>query len=620
MRNLVALVLILSCSFNLNAQSDFEVFEASISDLQAALNSGQVTSVQLVEKYLARINAYDKQGPRLNSLIRINEEALQDAVDLDRERSTSGSRGMLHGIPVIVKDNYNTTTMPTTGGSVSLASFVPTANATQVEKLLAAGAIVLAKSNLHEFAFGITSISSLLGQTRNPYDPRRVPGGSSGGTGSAVAASFGAVGMGSDTCGSIRIPSAFNNLVGLRPSKGLSSIYGVMPLSHTQDVAGPLARNTTDLAIVLDAVMGFDPSDEATQLMQNRAVFSFVEQLDSVSLRGLRIGKLTSYFERGSGQVTRVIDDALEQLESAGVEIIEFEIPDLDSLLSGSGLIGHEFRNDLNQYLAMFSDANITLADIVDEGLFHDAVQGALTRSRNAEFDEDAYQTAFARRQVLQEAIERVMIEQQLDAIAYPTIGELQVFTGESQGGSNCSVSANSGLPAISLPAGFTNSGLPVGMELLGRLLSDAQLVSIAHQFEKLSDMRQAPSTTPPLINGRAPFLKGGGVSISLDDLLIDVSLNFETATNLLRFQVNNNTQDLRDLYALTLVIDDDDIAGPNDPVAYNLIGPATESAEGEIFASPALREAIMNNKLYFRVFGAGAPDSGMSGSIEFGP
>jgi hypothetical protein len=354
--------------------------------------------------------------------------------------------------------------------------------------------------------------------------------------------------------------------------------------------------------------------------MQNRAVFSFVEQLDSVSLRGLRIGKLTSYFERGSGQVTRVIDDALEQLESAGVEIIEFEIPDLDSLLSGSGLIGHEFRNDLNQYLAMFSDANITLADIVDEGLFHDAVQGALTRSRNAEFDEDAYQTAFARRQVLQEAIERVMIEQQLDAIAYPTIGELQVFTGESQSGSNCSVSANSGLPAISLPAGFTNSGLPVGMELLGRLLSDAQLVSIAHQFEKLSDMRQAPSTTPPLINGRAPFLKGGGASISLDDLLLDVSLNFETTTNLLRYQVNNNTQDLSDLYALTLVIDDDDIAGPNDPVAYNLIGPATESAEGEIFASPALREAIMNNKLYFRVFGAGAPDSGMSGSIEFGP
>ncbi len=622
MRNLIALLLILSGSLSLNAQNEFEVFEASITELQAALDSGQVTSVQLVEKYLARIEAYDKKGPRLNSLVRINQNALRDAANLDNERRTTGTRGLLHGIPVIVKDNYNTTSMPTTGGSVSLADFVPSVNATQVDKLLAAGAIVLAKSNLHEFARGITSISSLVGQTRNPYDPRRVPGGSSGGTAAAIAASLGAVGMGSDTCGSIRIPSAFNNLVGLRPSKGLSSIYGIMPLSHTQDVAGPLARNTTDLAIVLDAVLGFDVRDEATQIMQGLPEFNFYHQLESVSLQGLRIGKLTSYFERGDGRVTRVIDDTLEQLEGAGVEIIEIEIPELNSLTSRSGLIGHEFRNDLDQYLAMFSNdtlgAGSTLAAIVSQGLFHEAIQGALTRSNTATFNEEAYQIAYGLRQELRDTLELVMTEQRLDAIVYPPIGEVQVFTGESQPGNNCRISANSGLPAISLPAGFTNNGLPVGMELLGSMLSDARLVAIAYQIENIADTRQAPSTTPPLVNGRVPLPRQASLTVNEGNIRLEANLSFEIDTNLLRYQVLNSSPELGDLYALTLLIDDDDIAGPNDPIANNLIGPATASAEGDIFASPALRQAITENKLYFRVFGQGVPESGVTGLVPF--
>ncbi|MEO7359204.1 MAG: amidase family protein, partial [Gemmatimonadaceae bacterium] len=203
------------------------------------MSEGRTNSLQLVEAYLARIAAFDARGPALNSMIRINPQARADARRLDAERRAGKVRGPMHGVPVILKDNYNTSDMPTSGGSLALANHQTTDDAFVVKRLRDAGAIILGKSNLHELAAGITSISSLGGQTRNPYDPRRCPGGSSGGTGAAIAASFAAVGWGSDTCGSIRIPSAFGSLVGLRPTQGLVSRVGIMPLSHTQDIAGP---------------------------------------------------------------------------------------------------------------------------------------------------------------------------------------------------------------------------------------------------------------------------------------------------------------------------------------------------------------------------------------------
>jgi len=388
------------------AQTDFDVFESSISQIQSALQQGQISSTDLVTQYLARIEAYDKQGPALNSIIRINPAALELAASLDAERQRSGARSLLHGIPIVVKDNYNTSTMPTTGGSVALANFRPLVNATQVDKLIAAGAIILAKTNLHEFAYGITTVSSLLGQTRNPYDIRRVPGGSSGGTGAAVAASFAAFGLGSDTCGSIRIPAAFNNLIGLRPSKGLSSIYGVMPLSHTQDVAGPLARSAEDLAIVLDIVKGIDANDSATAVLNSRSLPNFQDQLTGIDLNGLRLGKLDSYLQRADSDVRRVIETALQWYQEQGAEIIDVEIPELGALLSASGLIGHEFRVDLNQYLSQFMSEDVRkLGDIVDLGLFHQAVQVALTRSRDRQRNEDSYQLALTARVELREAI-----------------------------------------------------------------------------------------------------------------------------------------------------------------------------------------------------------------------
>jgi Asp-tRNA(Asn)/Glu-tRNA(Gln) amidotransferase A subunit family amidase/glycerophosphoryl diester phosphodiesterase len=474
--------------------------EQSILVLQQQLATGALTSAQLLDYYLARIQAYDQQGPALNTLITLNSAARAQAQQLDEERQRSGPRSLLHGIPVVIKDNYNTIDMPTTGASQSLADFIPDEEATQVKKLRKAGAIIVGKTNLHEFAYGITSISSLGGQTRNPYDPLRLPGGSSGGSAAAIAAGFAAVGMGSDTCGSIRIPAAFNNLTGLRPSKGLSSIYGIMPLSHTQDVAGPLARSMTDLAIVLDITSGFDPADPDTALMQHQPATQFFAQLGRGSIAGLRIGRLTAWMDAADPQVRDQIDQALQFLVQQGASIVEIEIPDMSRLLSQSGLIGHEFETDLDGYLQQFgSDEYPSLAAIVEGGEYHEAVAGLLSRSAAAEQDQQAYQAALAVRAELQQAIDALMTAQSLDVIAYPPIASLPALIGEPQPGNHCALSGNSGFPALSLQVGFTVEGLPVGVELLAPYLGDTRLLSLGYAIEQLRPMRRAPASTPTL-------------------------------------------------------------------------------------------------------------------------
>lgn len=477
-----------------------DVSEQSILSLQQQMTDGTLNAVELVDRYLTRINAYDQQGPTLNTVITLNPQAREQARQLDAERQRSGPRSLLHGIPVVIKDNYNTTDLPTTGASQSLADFVPNREATQVRLLREAGAVILAKTNLHEFAYGITSISSLGGQTRNPYDPARVPGGSSGGTAAAVAANFAAVGMGSDTCGSIRIPAAFNNLVGLRPTKGLSSIYGIMPLSSTQDVAGPLARSIEDLAIVLDLTTGYDPHDPATSLIQELSVPNFKQQLGSVSLDGLRIGRLEVYLDLADEEVQQLIDATLALMQVQGAEIIDIEIPDRARLISQSGLIGHEFERDLDKYLRTFgSNGFVSLEDIVASGQYHEAVAGLLSRSAASEHDPELYQAALMAREALRQTLAELISSQNLDAIAYPPIAALPVETGQPQPGNNCSLSGNSGFPALSVPVGFTSGGLPVGLELLGPELSDARLLSIGYVLEQLAPQRKPPQTTPPL-------------------------------------------------------------------------------------------------------------------------
>ena len=436
--------------------ASFEVSEAGILELQAAMADGQITATMLVDRYFERIAAYDKQGPQINAILHLNTQARAQAEALDQERQHSGPRSLLHGIPVIVKDNYNTTDMPTTGASRALANFVPNRNATQVDRLLAAGAIIIAKANLHEFAYGITTISSLGGQTLNPYDLERIPGGSSGGTAAAVAASFATFGMGSDTCGSIRIPAAFNNLIGLRPTKGISSIYGIMPLSHTQDVGGPLARSAEDLAIVLDLLTAYDPQDAATKLIQQHPRLEFQSQLGTASFAGLRIGRLDAYYQSADETVQELFDAALAEMVQMGAQVIDFTIPEMSELISRSGLIGHEFETDLDNYLREFGSTEYrSLEAIVASGLHHEALHNLLSRSAAGTQDAALYQAAMLARIDLTDAITEAMKAQQIDVVAYPPIGALPVRTGEIQPGNNCSLSGNSGLPALSLPTGF---------------------------------------------------------------------------------------------------------------------------------------------------------------------
>ena len=475
----------------------FHLEEASILQLQAAMESGTVSSRDLVEMYLARIDAYDRQGPAINAMLHVNPRAAEEAAALDREREMSGPRGPLHGIPVVVKDNYDTADMPTTGGSRSLEGMMAPDDAFQVRKLREAGAVILGKTNLHEFAYGITTISSMGGQTLNPFDTTRNPGGSSGGTGAAVAANFAAVGMGSDTCGSIRIPSSHNSLVGLRVTRGLSSRDGIIPLSTTQDVAGPLARSVEDLAIVLDATVGYDPADPITALGVKHVPATYTDFLRSDSLRGARIGVLEELFgsESESDEVNDIVRAAAADMALAGAEVVQLSMPDLRDLLRGGSVINMEFKFDLDRYLQSTPGAPFqSLEEIVESGRFDPAVAGTLRRSARVETQEtEEYKERLLRRDEIRLAVLAAMADLDLDAVLYPTITREAATVGERQQGSNCSLSATSGLPAISVPAGFTQGGLPVGVELLGRPFSEGVLVGLAYSYEQATHHRRPP-------------------------------------------------------------------------------------------------------------------------------
>ena len=357
--------------------------------------SGTTSSVLITTAYLARIEAYDKAGAELNAMIRINPNALEEAEALDRERATRGARGPLHGIPIILKDNYDLAGMPSTAASIGLAGLMPPDDGFQVRKLREAGAVFVGKSNLHELASGISTIASLGGQTLNPYDLTRNPGGSSGGTGAAIASSFAAVGWGSDTCGSIRIPASHNNLVGLRPTKGLSSIDGIVPLSHTQDTGGPLARSVYDLAIALDATIGPDPADLATKILEGRLLPVFADVLDESALQGARIGMLASAFGDGGAEAAaaEVVRAAIDEMVELGADTLTVEIPDLDSLLVRSSVIDLEFKWDINDYLAGVPDAPVmSLNELVEQGLIHESLTPRMKRRGGVEaLDEEAY-------------------------------------------------------------------------------------------------------------------------------------------------------------------------------------------------------------------------------------
>ncbi|MGB0543433.1 MAG: amidase family protein [Longimicrobiales bacterium] len=495
-------------SFASDVQAQVTVAERSIMELQELMSSGQATAVSITQAYLDRIEAYDQQGPTINAMVWLNPNARADAEALDRERAERGPRGPLHGIPIILKDNYDTPEMPTAAGTLALANHYAPDDAFQVAKLRAAGAVILGKANMHELASGVTTISSLGGQTRNPYDLSRNPGGSSGGTGAAIAASFAAVGWGSDTCGSIRIPAAQNDLVGLRPTKGLSSIDGIIPLAATQDVGGPLARTVRDLAISLDATVGADPNDPATAILQGRDLPRFVDALDTDALRGARVGILEDYFGDAPEEAAaaRLVRAAIDQMVELGADTVTVEIPDLSELISGSGVIGFETKWDLIDYFAQTPDAPVSsLGEILESGLVHEALTPRMrARNESEERNSEEYLAALAKRAPLREAVEATLNRHSLDALVFPTVRTIPSVIGDPQRGSSCSLGANTGLPSISVPVGFT-SGVPIGMELMARTLEDARLVSMAYAYEQATDHRRVPPTTPTLDNRRAP-------------------------------------------------------------------------------------------------------------------
>ena len=593
----------------------FDVLEKSIPELQAAMEDGRVTSRQLVAQCLARIEAFDDRGPALNAMIALNGRALDEADALDRERTASGPRGPLHGIPVVVKDNFDVAGMPTTAGAIALAGWHPPDDAFQVARLKAAGAVIIGKANMHELAYGMTTVSSAGGQTRNPYDPTRNPGGSSGGTGAAVAANFAAAGMGTDTCGSIRMPSFHHALAGLRATRGLSSRDGIVPLALTQDMGGPLTKTVTDLALVLDATAGFDPADEVTARGRGNIPASYADFLTAGALAGARIG-VVGWLVGDAPEdepVAEVIRAALDVMEEAGAEVVEVELPGVPDLLQGGSVVPVEFKFQLADYLAAPGTPVKSLREILDSGLYHAAVEERYLSSDNARgLDDPDYLQSLARRAPLREAVTRFLDDERLDALAYPTLRRTAAPIGLPQHGNNCALSAVSGLPALVVPAGYAADGMPVGIELLGRAWDEGALIRLAYSYEQLTHHRRPPATTPSLTAAAADAAPPGAAATT-EWTATGAALPAPADTGIsarARFAWDPATRRLR--YAVTVFgARGDDVLfthlhrgapGEVGPVMLVLSGADAARSSGTLTLTAAERDAFEAGDLYFDV------------------
>jgi amidase len=593
------------------AMVPFEVHEASLSSIRSALQDGHVTSVQLVDSYRARIAAYDHAGPALNAFIRLNPNARKEAAALDAERKAGRVRGPLHGVPILLKDNFDTKNMITTAGSLALAAHRPAKDAFAVTKLRDAGAIIIGKTNLHELAAGITSISSMGGQTLNPYHPDRSPGGSSGGTGAAIAASFAAIGWGSDTCGSIRIPCAYASLFGLRPTQGLFSRDGVVPLSETQDTPGPLARTVADLVIGLDATVGPDPKDPQTNATVGRAPMRFGDSLQAISLRGARIGVFRPYFRDAEADIADTIRSAINSMKELGAEVVEVNMADFDAAIAGTRAIGFESKFDLLDYLSRPGGAPVkSLREIIDKGLFDRQLEVRHKSGDTATMrGSPAHRAALAKQLVLRNRMIAFMDSARLDVIAYPTIGQRPVLIGSPQLISSCALAGQSGLPAISMPAGFTSDGLPTGVELLGRPFSDARLVAYAHAYEQLGPRRRPPPTTPPLVYGKAPVARAITMSVGPVASAATANLSYDVATSTLRFTVRATGAKASSIQAVVLRRADGTVASSQKRVINRLLGPDMRSATGKMRLLGDDLDAYLTGRLSIAVFGDAGAD-----------
>lgn len=540
------------------APRGFRIEEATIAGVQRALREHRLTCRALVQFYLDRIEALDKRGPALNAIVTTHPDALARAAELDARMARGETLGPLHCVPVIVKDNYDTFDLPTTAGSLSLKDFVPGVDAFLVKRVREAGAIVLAKSNMAEFAFSPyeTVGSRLPGYTRNPYALSRVTAGSSGGTAAAVAANMGLVGLGTDTGNSIRGPSAHQSLVGIRPTMGLTSRAGIVPLNLAADIGGPMTRTVEDAARVLEAIEGPDPDDPVTTTAAAKAHTHapYLDALRAVDalrtgngprtptaaaagpnasersapdsravgrptsgaraasgaqlLAGARIGVLRwiTRSETADPAVLALFGRALRELTAAGATVVDpLELPGLDDLRRSSRGGCEQFKFDLNTYLARFGDRVPvkTLADIIKSRRFHPSIEVRLEAGQRAEIAPDANPACQARdefRQKLRDLVVQAMDDARLDALVYPTwnnrprlIGDLNTPHGDN----NQLFAPSTGFPAITVPMGYVEDTLPSGLQFLGRAWSESTLFRLAYAYEQSTHYRR-----PPPLNG----------------------------------------------------------------------------------------------------------------------
>jgi amidase len=489
----------------------FEVTESTIAETQQAIREHRVTCHQVIEQYLNRIRAYD-QPTHLNALILINPNALQEADRFDAEFQQSQQILGLQCIAVIVKDNYDTKDLQTTGGSLAMKWFVPQTDAFMVQKIRGAGAIILAKSNMAEWAFSpYETASSIAGITRNPYNLDYVPAGSSGGTAAAVAANLGAIGLGTDTGNSIRGPSSHNALVGIRPTIGLTSRDGIIPLFLGADVGGPIVRTVEDAAALLDVVAGYDPQDPITKNSEGRIPKSYRAFLDPRGLKGARIAVYRPYIDAPTTdpEIKALTEKAIHDLKSQGAIVVDpFVIPDFDALTKD--IFCGDFQSDLNNYLEHHAQgaAYGNLAQIIESGLYLPYIEGRLKSTAAAKPDNEADRTICPdvyhndKKIAFRNAIRAAMLRSKVQAIVYPTWSNAPRKVGDdkSPAGDNSQVlSPQTGFPAITVPMGYTHGDLPAGLTFLGDSFAEGTLFKFAYAYEQATKHRHAPPLFPRL-------------------------------------------------------------------------------------------------------------------------
>ena len=477
--------------------------ELSIQQIHQAYKNGDYTCVDLVRAYNKRISEFD---PEINAITIVNPEALDIAKKLDQEFDQTGKLRPLHGIPILVKDNINTAGLPTTAGALALENYIPEQDAFIIEKLVDAGAIVLAKTNMAEWAFSpMHTESSTAGTTRNPYNVAHVPAGSSGGTGAGIAANFGTIGLGTDTGNSIRGPSSHNALVGFRTTLGLVSRSAIVPLYLRNDVVGPMCRTVEDATRMLQVIAGYDRDDPITGYANDHAETDYVQYLDKDGLKGARIGVLRELSEEDPDpEISALFDSAIADLRAGGAEIIDpITIPNFADLRQSQWCA--EFRKDIESFLSSYvRDTSLTnLEDIIEIGTKSEFAAQRLNRfltveGRGSDHDipcEDAFTDEL--RIAFRTAIENAMDSLRVDAIIYPSWNNkpahIDKFQEEYKGDNSQIIAPHTGQPAFTVPMGFTSGNLPAGVQFLGRMFDEPTLIRLAYAYEQSTKHRRPP-------------------------------------------------------------------------------------------------------------------------------